>query len=93
MRGQLREVLDKFAWEVNRFLSTADSEDQDFTEAVSDYGKSIRASSDLGNRKRRHAALASVCDRVFPTATPLAKFETLLPFDQDLFSEEELEAQ
>lgn len=57
-----RSILDAFALRVNLSLSTTEkvNEIDPNTEL---YAKSIRASSDLGNRKRRHEALAQILDK------------------------------
>lgn len=57
-RQQMRNVLDDFASEVTKFLSTSsESQHSNYRETVAEYGKSIRSSSDIGNRRRRHIAL------------------------------------
>ncbi|MEE4137857.1 DUF262 domain-containing protein [Pseudomonas viridiflava] len=58
-RMSVRNELDGFAEGINSYLSS-DEYQGDYAQEVNEYGKSIRASSDLGNRKRRHAALAAL---------------------------------
>ena len=64
-RIYIRQLLDEFALSVSRFLSTDENEQDNFSEDVRDYAKSIRASSDIGNRKRRHVALENVAKVIF----------------------------
>jgi hypothetical protein len=81
----LRQNLDGFAASVTAILSSG-ADSSIHTEAEIEYAKSIRASSDLGNRKRRHAALSSVIatalsnNLVPPSLTPIA------PVVDDLFA-------
>lgn len=93
VRTRLRTALDSFSAEVNSFLSTSDSEGEHFAEPVREYGRAIRASSDLGNRKRRHNALAVICDPIFASISPVTTAKAIAPLDRDLFSEEEGEGQ
>jgi hypothetical protein len=64
-RSELREILDRFASEVTRFLSATEDQQGSFSVDVRDYARSIRASSDMGNRKRRHTALENVTHQIF----------------------------
>ncbi|NJM05466.1 DUF262 domain-containing protein [Candidatus Gracilibacteria bacterium] len=66
VRQQVRDALDPFAKQVTLFLST-DSElpRADFSSEIVDYGISVRASSDIGNRKRRHEALERELGKFF----------------------------
>lgn len=65
-RSLLRQILDDFSIKVDEFVSTSEGEKK-FPDEVTEYGKSIRASSDLGNRRRRGKALAEITDSVFST--------------------------
>lgn len=85
-RALTREKLDEFAAAINQYLSS-DSEEADFSQQVNDYGKSIRASSDLGNRKRRHRALSELIDptlNISANSPPLAK---IAPLQEGLFDQ------
>lgn len=59
-RKIVRQALDGFSDEVTRFLSSDAPDPEEFSPGVIEYARSIRASSDLGNRKRRHDALSAV---------------------------------
>ena len=63
MRSKIRLALDEFETTINRYLSS-DSETT-FGEDSTNYGKSVIASSDLGNRKRRHISLSNLLDPIF----------------------------
>ncbi len=87
-RTQLRHVLDRFAKEVTDYLSTEDGVKQSsFSDEVKEYGKSIRASSDLGNRKRRHKALIDICSSILNQDTDLLNTPGIAPLNDELFSE------
>lgn len=64
-RTTVRQFLDEFSTNVSKFLATDETEQEDFSEDVREYAKSIRASSDLGNRKRRHVALENLLKVIF----------------------------
>jgi hypothetical protein len=83
----IREILDGFAGEVTRFLSAAENQQGDFSEDVRDYAKSIRASSDVGNRKRRHAALESVTRTFFSQQSATQPRAHIAPLQDGLFDE------
>ncbi len=63
-RHNLRATLSKFAASVDAWLAVDGAGEPDDGN-VQDYAKSIRASSDLANRKRRHHALATVLNDIF----------------------------
>lgn len=78
-RKQVRTILDGFSREINTYLSS-NSDMKEYSEIVKSYGSSVRASSDLGNRKRRHDALCQLLnltldidstDESLPKITPL----------------------
>ncbi len=85
-REDLRARLDSFASEVDRYISS-DSEDAEFSTQVVMYGKSIRASSDLGNRKRRHLALCEVLDPILDVATYEVPASKMTPLQEGLFDD------
>lgn len=59
----VRQKLTIFSDNVNIFVSTADEQPiQD--EVAENYSKALRASSDLGNRKRRQNSLATLLDEI-----------------------------
>lgn len=64
--NHLRKILDNFSVQVSIFLSmTSDVDQKAFEQDVIEYGKSIRASSDVGNRKRRHESLRNITKDIF----------------------------
>ncbi|RUO58627.1 hypothetical protein [Pseudidiomarina insulisalsae] len=86
-RGEFREALDSFSKEVNRYISS-DADDEEFSSQVVSYGRSIRASSDLGNRKRRHAALCKALDPILDVATQEIPASKMTPLQEGLFDQE-----
>jgi hypothetical protein len=54
---------------------------------IDDYGKSIRASSDLGNRKRRHAALCQLLDPVLNISSSTVLLSKITPLQEGLFDD------
>ncbi|MGZ8191639.1 MAG: DUF262 domain-containing protein [Methylococcaceae bacterium] len=58
-----------------------------YSKIVDDYGKSIRASSDLGNRKRRHAALCQLLDPVLNISTSQVPLSKITPLQDGLFDD------
>ena len=54
---------------------------------IDDYGKSIRASSDLGNRKRRHTALCQLLDPVLNTSSSAVLLSKITPLQEGLFDD------
>jgi len=52
---------------------------------IDDYGKSIRASSDLGNRKRRHSALCQLLDPVLNISSSDVPLPKITPLKVGLF--------
>lgn len=87
-RSALRAVLDIFADGVTVFLSATEDQQGNFSTDVRDYARSIRASSDVGNRKRRHTALENVARHIFdqqnlPPQVPIH----IAPIQSGLFEE------
>ena len=88
-RGEFRRRLFAFEGNVNNFISTEGWEEK-FDDTVAKYAKSIRASSDLGNRKRRHEALDTVFSDIFSvdlTNIPAS----IKPMQENIFSANESE--
>jgi len=83
-RAEVRSALDTFAIAINSYLSSG-FDGERFSEQVNDYGKSIRASSDLGNRKRRHLALGELLDPILQVSTPNAFSSKVVPLQEGLF--------
>ncbi|MEQ3724351.1 DUF262 domain-containing protein [Alcanivorax sp.] len=86
-RGEFRESLDSFSTEVNSYIRS-DADDEEFSPQVVSYGRSIRASSDLGNRKRRHLALCEVFDPILDVATQEVPASKMTPLQEGLFDQE-----
>jgi hypothetical protein len=85
-RIEVRQSLDEFSNMIDSYLSSI-SDIKGYSEIAEDYAKSIRASSDLGSRKRRHAALCQLLDPVLninSTNMPLSK---VTPLQQGLFDD------
>lgn len=88
VRDDVRTKLDKFEANVDKKYLSTDSQGIEFAESVEDYARSIRASTDLGNRKRRHAALAKELDSLI---VPIDKKRSIKPLQEGLFESTELE--
>lgn len=84
IRAEVRKTIDSFAISINNYLSSDFSGD-DFSIQVNEYGKSIRASSDLGNRKRRHLALSQILDPIIATSTASDIQVKITPLQEGLF--------
>jgi hypothetical protein len=85
-RLALRKILDKFASDVTSFLSTEDgSFDIRFDPDVESYAKSIRASSDIGNRKRRGIALENITADFFASLDAAPDAVVILPLAGNIF--------
>lgn len=89
-RSQVRTALDEFSNSINQFLSSA-SEEVTFTEEVEEYGKSVRASSDLGNRKRRHMSLCNILDPIIGIESSEIPTSQMTPLQEGLFDDVENE--
>lgn len=77
-----RMVLDMFSERVNEALAGADLDgDQD---EVKSYARSVRASSDAGNRRRRHDAIESILSPIFEAQTA-ANTQPIEPMQDGLF--------
>jgi hypothetical protein len=84
-RIDIRRTLDAFASDVTRALSTDDNLQGEFSDDVRDYAKSIRASSDVGNRKRRHTALENVTKNIFTQQNVTQPLSQITPIQEGLF--------
>lgn len=69
------------AKEANLDIQTA------YWKIIDDYGKSIRASSDLGNRKRRHVALCQLLDPVLSVSYSDVLLTKITPLQAGLFDD------
>ena len=58
-----------------------------YSKIIDDYGKSIRASSDLGNRKRRHSALCQLLDPLIKIGTADIALPKMTPLKDGLFDD------
>jgi hypothetical protein len=82
-----RELLDKFAGRINAIVSgKADFEP---SEPEQEYAKSIRASSDFSNRKRRHEALESLLSDLFKISSNALEIAHIAPMQEGLFGDTE----
>jgi len=84
-RTALRQTLDLFSADVTRYLAAGNGETMAFSEDVREYAKSIRASSDLGNRKRRHKALENVTSTMLSNVTAPNHRPKITPLQEGLF--------
>jgi len=85
-RKLIRERLEQFALSVSNYLSTdGEQKKEEFSDSVKNYAKSIRASSDLGNRKRRHVSLAEQLDEVFGPVEAQEAGTSIVPLQEGLF--------
>lgn len=83
-RGLARSKLDNFSIQVDKYLSS-DKEDSEFSQQVNNYAKSVRASSDLGNRRRRHVAMCELLDTVLDVVTVSTPVSQMTPLQEGLF--------
>lgn len=83
-RREVRGELDRFEATINNYLSS-DSEEEEFNENSTSYGKSVRASSDLGKRKRRHIALSNLLDPILGVVTNDNEKTEITPLQEGLF--------
>lgn len=88
-RGKVRAKLDKFSLSVDNYLNM-EGEKTGFSHGVEEYAKSIRASTDLGNRRRRHDSLAKELDNILLSKTKDRKIE-IKPVQEGLFDSAEQE--
>ncbi|MBI3188255.1 MAG: DUF262 domain-containing protein [Gammaproteobacteria bacterium] len=86
-KSDLRAVLDTFANEVTRFLSSTEDQEGAFSEDAREYGRSIRASSDIGNRRRRHVALENITRNIFNLPNTPQLSGNITPIQDGLFDE------
>jgi hypothetical protein len=83
-RPLIRVALDDFANSIDMYLSS-ESDEAGLPEEVRDYGKSVRASSDLGNRRRRHLALSSLLDPILGNQPQATSANQMTPLQEGLF--------
>lgn len=86
-QGELRGLLDNFAASVNSCLSAPDDDHQAFSADVRAYTRSIRASSDVGNRRRRHTSLENVTSTVFGGVNAQQAQLNITPNEEGLFDQ------
>lgn len=82
-RTLARSLLDTFANNVN--LAVGNAPDIQLTDFERSYVRSIRASSDVGNRKRRHEALEEVLAPIFLAKNVLPTHALIEPMKDGLF--------
>lgn len=83
-RAEVRAKLDDFSKSINSYLSS-NLDESDISTQVATYGKSIRASSDLGNRKRRHLALCELLDSILEVTSSVNSIAPVTPLQEGLF--------
>jgi hypothetical protein len=88
-RKGARLLLDNFASQVNAALGNMQK--HDLTDGENNYFRSIRASSDIGNRKRRHAALEDLLQTIFLPQMRNESFALIEPLKEGLFDKGEEE--
>lgn len=84
-RTTARALLDEFAAKVNAAVS--DKPDLQLTEGERNYVRSIRASSDVGNRKRRDESLEELLAAVFTSANIAQPITSITPMSEGLFDQ------
>jgi hypothetical protein len=91
-RSTLRSRLDDFAEHVDVLLSTSDDvvNDNSVDSPYVEYAKAVRASSDVGNRRRRHRALERSLGDLF-TNTNVSVATKIQPLQRNLFELDDLE--
>ena len=89
IRTKVRSKLNKFSPRVDSYVKV-EGEKKGFSPSVEEYAKSIRASTDLGNRKRRHEALAKELDSIILVKTKDKKID-IKPVEDGLFESTEQE--
>ena len=82
-RAAARVLLDEFAEKVN--ASVSGDESVDLSETERNYVRSIRASSDVGNRRRRHEALEILLDNVLGKESIGEGMHNIAPMQEGLF--------
>jgi len=85
-RLELRGILDEFTKEVNLYLSVENPSGNSQSEDAREYAKALRASSDIGNRKRRQTALENVTKDFFSKTVSAATLRRIEPRTEDLFT-------
>jgi hypothetical protein len=81
-----RVLLDEFAAKVND--AVGDKPGLPLTDGERNYVHSIRASSDVGNRKRRSQALEELLAKIFDTSRDQALNASIAPLQEGLFEEQ-----
>lgn len=84
-RTAARSSLDSFAAKVNSAVSG--QHEETLTDSERSYVRSIRASSDIGNRKRRHESLEWLLAPVFNPATGTIGSVSIQPLTGGLFED------
>lgn len=92
LRRTLRRQLDEFANKVSAYLSTEDGSRTNDNGDIVEYAKSIRASSDLGNRKRRHLALENLINPIINDYEHKQSEIVIQPLNENLFGKIEEDA-
>lgn len=64
-RTKANDILLKFGTEIDDFVRADDADKRKLPQNVRDYGAGIRASTDLGSRKRRFDALENEIEEIF----------------------------
>ncbi|MEW8027662.1 MAG: DUF262 domain-containing protein [Candidatus Thiodiazotropha endolucinida] len=64
-RTEALTILSEFESGINEYVKTKDGNTEELPEPIRTYGQGIRASTDLGSRKRRHEGLATVLAEVW----------------------------
>lgn len=85
IRRSARGLLDNFESRINAAVSGQD--DTTFNEAERNYARSIRASSDIGNRRRRHEALQQLLGNVIRPQSATLTAPDIGPATAGLFDE------
>ena len=85
-RMEARVLLDDFAAKVNAAVS--DKPGLPLTDGERNYIHSIRASSDVGNRKRRSEALEELLAKIFDISRNQALNASIAPLQEGLFEEQ-----
>jgi hypothetical protein len=83
-RATARRLLDSFANNVNAAVS-GDADKLTLSDGEMSYVRSIRASSDIGNRKRRHEALQELLSSVFSNGNATRNTASIAPMQEGLF--------
>lgn len=85
IRRSARELLNNFENRINAAVSGQD--DTTFNDAERNYARSIRASSDIGNRRRRHEALQQLLGSVVRPQALATSAQGISPTTAGLFDD------